>query len=225
MNFYFDAEFVITTNPILIAEIAAKVSHPKNMKKAETIEKWEKEEKANAIAKKLNDSVFDSSFGEIVSFSCALDDGEVLNTYRTDKISEKELLEKVNEFLSVCMLNEHGDYKTKSPAIWTGHNICACDLMYLWKRMLVNNVRPCVKIPHLDKPWSNDVFDIRHEWGMEGRSSMDFIMKALGIGNKDDFDGSMVGQAWLDGEYERIAEYNALEINQLREIHKRLTFK
>ncbi len=220
---FFDLEFISSTKQELLDEI--KVEMPKNISKPETIEAWEKDKKPIALAKKLADSIFDPAFGEIVSASFALGEGEVLNAFRTDKISEKELLEKVNEILSILVLQKHGSYESKKPIVWTGHNIVECDLSYLWKRMIINNVRPCVKIPHDARPWSNDVYDILAEWGMQRRSSMDFIMKCLGMGGKGDFDGSMVGAAWLNGEYRKISKYNIKEIDQLREIYKRFNFK
>lgn len=222
-NLYLDLEFVVTTNQDLLDEITVEM--PKNITKPETIKAWEEEKKPVALAKKLNDALFDPAFGEIVSASFALDDGEVLNTFRTDKISEKTLLEEVNSILSTLLLQNHGNYEVVKPVTWVGHNILRCDLKYLWKRMLINGVKPCVKIPYEAKAWSKEVYDIREKWGVEGRSSMDFIMKCLGIGGKGDFDGSMVGDAWLAGEYSKIAEYNIKEISQLREIHKRLMFK
>lgn len=222
-NLFLDLEFVVTTNQDLLDEITVEM--PKNITKPETIKLWEEEKKPVALAKKLNDMVFDPAFGEIVSASFALDDGEILNTFRTDKISEKELLEEVNSILSTLLLQNYGKSEVHKQVTWVGHNICECDLPYLWRRMVINQVKPCVKIPHNAKPWSNDVCDIRHEWGFQRKSSLDFIMKCLGMGGKGDFDGSMVGGAWLAGEYKKIADYNVEDVENTRKVYKRLMFK
>jgi len=219
---FLDLEFVCTTKQELIDEI--KVEMPKTIKLPETIKLWKKNVYPIAFAKKLSGMLFDPAFGEIVSASFALGEGEVMNTFRTDKITEFELLEKVNEILSLLILQKFKAYKSEKPIVWVGHNILECDLDYLHKRMIINGIRPCVKIPYDAKPWSTNVYDIRQHWGTRGRSSMDFIMKALGMGGKGDFTGKDVGAAWLAGEYKKIADYNIEEINQKRTIYKRMNF-
>lgn len=226
-EFYIDAEFVKTTDPLLIEEIAAKVTHPGNMKKAEAIAKWEENDKPVAVEKALNNALFDAAFGEIVSISCALDDGEIFNVYRTDEITEKEMLVKFNEILSKLISKTHGKYESNKPITWVGHNIAQCDLRYLWLRMLVNEVKPSVRIPYDAKPWTNNVYDLRYHWcggDMNRRSSMDFIMKCLGMGGKGDFTGEDVGPAWEAGEYKKISDYNIQEIDDLRSIYKKMKF-
>ena len=169
------------------------VTHPATMKKAETVEKWEKEQKPAAIEKAIEKSVFDGGAGEIITFGWAVDDGEPLTIQRSDKVSESDFLHLVNDELG----------SLKMPPLWIGHNICGFDLRYLWKRFIVNNIRPSIKIPFDAKPWGNDVFDTMYEWaglGGNDKKSMDFVCKALGIEGKGDMYGSIVYQAWKHGE-------------------------
>ena len=51
--------------------------------------------------------------------------------------------------------------------------------------------------------------------------SMDNLCDILGIPGKDGFDGSMVAEAWANGEHAKIAEYCADDVRRTREIHKR----
>jgi predicted PolB exonuclease-like 3'-5' exonuclease len=43
----------------------------------------------------------------------------------------------------------------------------------------------------------------------------------MGIKGKDGFDGSMVADAWRNGEHGKIAEYCQDDVMRVREIHKR----
>lgn len=187
------------------------------MKKAETIEAWEKNQKQAAVDEAVSKTVFDGGQGEIITFGCAFDDAPAYSIQRDDKMSEAELLTQVNESVFSQM-----DYQP----LWIGHNICGFDLRYLWKRFIVNGITPAIKIPHDSKPWSNDVYDTMFEWAGTGndKKSMDFVCKALGIKGKGDMDGSKVYQAWLDGEYKKIGDYCIDDVEKTREIYKRMNF-
>lgn len=216
MKLFFDIETIPTQKQELKDVFAEGVTHPANMKKAETIEKWEKEQKPAAVEKAIEKSVFDGGAGEIITFGLAVDDNKPNVIQRTNHISEKELLEDVNKIF------KDFDY---SP-VWVGHNICGFDLRYLWKRFVVNGIRPAFKIPHDAKPWDNRVYDTMYEWAGTGndKKSMDFVCKALGVKGKDGFDGSMVHEAWRKGEYDKISEYCKDDVIRTREIYNRLNF-
>lgn len=196
---------------------AEGVTHPANMKKTETIEKWEQEQKPAAIEKAIEKSVFDGGAGEIITFGWAVDDGDPVSLQRLESGTEAALLNDVNLALK----------GVKMPPVWIGHNICGFDLRYLWKRFVVNNIKPAVKIPYDAKPWGANVYDTMYEWagiGGNDKKSIDFVCKALGIEGKGDMDGSKVYQAWKDGEYSKIAEYCEDDVEKTREIYNRLNF-
>ena len=217
MKLFFDLETIPTQNQEIKDVFADGVTHPANMKKAETIEKWEKEQKPAAIEKAIEKSVFDGGAGEIIAFGYALEDKEAAVWHRNADISEAELLNEINTYLFSKI-----DYKP----VWVGHNVCGYDLRYLWKRFIVNGIRPNIKIPYDANPWSSDVYDTMWEWaGKSGdKKSMDFVCKALGIEGKNGFDGSMVYDAWKNGEYERIGEYCKDDVIKTRKMYNRLNF-
>ncbi|MCK4792502.1 MAG: ribonuclease H-like domain-containing protein [Desulfobacteraceae bacterium] len=216
MRLYFDLETIQTQKQVFIDEVVKNTTHPKTMKKADTIEKWEKDQKPAAVQEALSKTVFDGGQGEIITFGYAIDDGPVKAVGRTDDTTEKSLL------LGINLIFE----ELKMPPVWIGHNICGFDLRYLWKRFVVNGIKPNIKIPYDAKPWSSDVLDTMFEWAGTGsdKKSMDFVCKALGLEGKTGMDGSMVYQAWLDGKYTEIAEYCEHDVEMTRQIHKRLTF-
>lgn len=216
MRLYFDLETIQTQKKVFIDEVVKNTTHPKTMKKAETIEKWEKDQKPAAVQEALSKTVFDGGQGEIITFGYARDDDEPHAIQRDDGSTEADLLNTVNNVF------ESLDYQP----VWIGHNICGFDLRYLWKRFVVNGIKPAIKIPYDAKPWSSDVFDTMFEWAGTGndKKSMDFVCKALELEGKTGMDGSMVYQAWLDGKYAEIADYCEHDVEMTRQIHKRLTF-
>ena len=223
MNIYIDIEAIPTQRQDFIADIAATIEHPKTMSKPETIAAWHENKKPAAIAEAVGKTVFDGGMGEIVTFGFAFDEGEPSAIYRDDNMSEAQLLDGINEMFAAKL------FKNKSyiRPTWIGHNICGYDLRFLWKRFVVNGIRPEAKIPYNSKPWGDCVFDTMYEWaGPSGndKKSLDFVCRALGLSGKDGFDGSMVYDAWKNKEFERISEYCKDDVSKVREIHKRLTF-
>jgi len=57
--------------------------------------------------------------------------------------------------------------------------------------------------------------------GAKGTISQDNLAKALGLSGKGDFDGSMVAEAWANGEHERIAYYCLSDVETVRAIYRR----
>lgn len=223
MNLYIDIETIPTQRQDFIDEIAATIEHPKTMSKPDTIAAWERDKKPAAVADAVSKTVFDGGMGEIITFGFAIDDGEPETIYRDDSMTEAQLLEEINEILPP-LLRKNG---TPIPPMWIGHNICGYDLRFLWKRFVVNGIRPEVKIPYDSKPWGERVYDTMYEWaGASGndKKSLDFVCRALGLDGKKGFDGSMVYDAWKNKEFERISEYCKDDVAMIREVHKRLTF-
>ncbi len=216
MRLFFDLETIQTQKQVFIDEVVKNTTHPKTMKKAETIEKWEKDQKPAAVQEALSKTVFDGGQGEIIAFGFAVDDNETGCFYREEDMNERDLLSNVNLFF--------GDLQM--PPIWIGHNICGFDLRYLWKRFIVNGIKPNIKIPYDAKPWNGDVYDTMFEWAGTGsdKKSMDFVCKALGLEGKTGMDGSMVYQSWLDGKFAEIAEYCEHDVEMTRQIYKKLTY-
>ena len=59
-------------------------------------------------------------------------------------------------------------------------------------------------------------------WAGGGKTvALDELCDIMGIKGKDGFDGSMVADAWRNGEHAKIAEYCKDDVMRVREIHKR----
>ena len=105
-----------------------------------------------------------------------------------------------------------------------GHYVGEFDLRFILCRAIVLGVKlPAgTAFPRDIKPWSDSIFDTMTAWaGNKGKSSLDNLCKALGINGKGGFDGSMVADAWANGEYATIAAYCMDDVKRVRSIfHK-----
>ena len=75
------------------------------------------------------------------------------------------------------------------------------------------------------KPWSEEIADTMLMWSSDPhkRGSMDRICRALGLGGKGDFDGSMVAATW-PVDPQKVIDYCKQDVERTRQMFKRLTF-
>jgi 3'-5' exonuclease len=110
------------------------------------------------------------------------------------------------------------------PPYFVGHNV-TFDLKFLFRRAAILGIRPPFELPFKGRHGS-DFFCTSQAWCAHGEYiSLDNLASALGLGGKGDFDGSMVCDAWLAGEYEKIRDYNMADVELTEKIHKLLTFR
>lgn len=223
MNFYFDIECIPTQRQDFIDAIAETITVPGNYKKQESIDKWIATEKPVMVEKAVASSVFDGGMGEIIAFSCSFD-GVSHSVFRTDKINEPHLLAMINDIFSELLFDDRENFLHPT---WVGHYITGFDLRFLWKRFIVNKIKPVISIPYNAKPWDERIFDTCFEWkgGSKDKGSMDFVCKALGIEGKGDMDGSKVYEYWKAGKYEEISQYCNDDVKRTIDIYSAITFK
>ena len=215
---FIDLETLQTTNPDIIQDISDNIHPPGNIKKAESIDKWIEEKKPTAIAEAVSKTSFDGFTGSICSISWAVNDGEIQSVYR-DYNDDCFLIDSFWNRLT-------SDNGINFNPVWCAHN-AEFDLNFLYKRCVVNNIKPSIILPHNAKPWARNVFCTLYE--SVGLSkvggSLDRMCKVLGIGQKTEgMKGSDVNQYFLDGRIEEIVEYNRQDVYLLRELYKRLNF-
>jgi len=208
---YLDIETIPSQSDELLAMLRAEVKAPAQYKKPESIEKWV-EENADKVAKEqLAKTSFDPAHGHICTISWAKDDGETEVSHATNVAEEIEVLRSF--FDSVDPYHS---------TTFVGHYVGGFDIRFILCRAVVLGVPIPRVIPRDPKPWSDRIFDTMTAWaGQKDRINMDKLCAALGMGGKGDFDGSMVAEAWTNGEHEKIAAYCAQDVERTRAIHKR----
>ena len=208
------------------------VEPPGNYKKPETIQKWLAENAEAVAAENYQKTGLNGLHGEICSIAFAIGSGDIENTTRTDKHTEKDLLEEFWEMLrkEVAIHLRHGEMRTIQ---WTGHNVIDFDLRFLKQRSIVNGIKPAYFLPADARHGGDHVFDTMKEWaGWRGYVKQDELCETLGIKAPDNFscevtdlDGSAVWEMFQSEQYGLIADYNILDVWKVREIHRRMTFQ
>lgn len=222
MKLFLDIETIPTKRQDVRDYIAATVSPPGNISKAETIAKWMEESKPAAIEDAINKTGLDGSFGQVCCIGWAFDDGNVSVTH--DANDESSVLEVFSNALSNIDLNERF-----STAV-IGHNVSAFDLRFLMQRFIVNGIRPPVVIERAAqaKPWESDkVFDTMVQWaGAGNRVSLDKLCLALSIPSpKGDLDGSKVWEYVKAGRISEVADYCSRDVEAVRSVYRRMSFQ
>jgi hypothetical protein len=217
IDVYLDIETVPNQSPDYRAKVRAGIKPPATYKKPESIEAWlteNAEAETDAIIAKTS---FSPARGHIVCIGWAVGDGMSLSLSAETVDDEKTILIGFFEALKNQIPSNSGVVR------FIGHYISGFDLRFIINRAIVLGVPIPKIIPRDIKPWSQDIFDTMVAWaGPKDRISQSDLADALGIdGNKSDFDGSQVAEAWARGEHERISEYCRGDIETVRAIHRR----
>lgn len=182
------------------------------------LDKFTETEKTMQAESKWLKTSFDGSYGAICCICLAFDDGRIIKLTG----AEKEILNCLNGIIEYD--NPH---KSIVPTpYFIGHNIKGFDLPFLYKRFVINSIKPSFKII-LDGRHGKDFFCTMQGWAGYGKTiSMDNLANILGIkGKTDGMDGSQVWPEFQKGNINKIANYCADDVECTREIYKRITFK
>lgn len=222
MNLYLDIETIPTDRTDVREYIAATVSAPAQMKKAETIAAWEASDKPAAVEEAIAKTGLDGSFGRICCIGWAVEDEGATTAYSPD--NEAFVL---REFARILTGQVPPSERHTTTII--GHNVSSFDLRFLTQRFIVHGIKPPMVIARAAraKPWEDQiVFDTMVQWaGVGGRVGLDKLCLALGIQSpKGDLDGSKVWQYVKDGRIEEVARYCERDVEAARAVHRRMTF-
>ena len=159
----------------------------------------------------------DGAQGEVFSIAWGVGNEPIEGLYREPDASEAAFLTEVFKRIhSAC--NEHQPF-------FVGNYIAGFDLKFLFKRAVILGVKPPFDLK-FDGRHDQHFYDLQQGWeGFNGRASLDSMCKALGIpGKPDDIDGSKVWDFVERGDFERVMQYNILDVDESRQVYKRLTF-
>lgn len=191
--------------------------------KEKSLQKQTNEFNAEAIIEK---TVFNPSYGELVTIGYAFNDNSIISLQRDGYIDEKTILQSFFDNIAEYADNENVPVKLITIK-WVAHNK-KFDFGYIYKRSVINNIDTHgVRIPFNDRHGSKYAYCTFEAWeGFNAKpgGSLDELCMLLGMEGKGDVDGSMVWDMWADKEYDKIAEYCKDDVNKLRKIYKRQNF-
>lgn len=115
--------------------------------------------------------------------------------------------------------------------LFIGHNIMDFDLRFIFKRSIINKIKPAAR--HLNLSFARyrsfPIYDTMREWEKWASSfiSLDTLAKALGLESSKEggIDGSQVYDYYLKGEHDAIYEYCKRDVTLTRQIYKRMVFE
>lgn len=221
-----DVETIGTADESVIADIAAGITPPGNISKAETIAAWNLDKKPALIEEAIAKTSFDASVGRIVCVGTAVNDSPAVAECLSDEVAVlKNAFARIQQ--AATMHAKSGKYD--APIIFVGHNVTGFDLRYIWQRAVINGIEPpaCLFKAMKAKSWDAVVGDTMLMWSpeRERRISLDRLCKALGVTtSKGDMDGSKVWAAFKAGELDKIATYCAADVEATRQCYRRMTF-
>ena len=217
IDVYLDIETIPAQSPEYRAKVREGIKPPGNIKKPESVAAWLAENADAATDEAIAKTSFDPAAGHICCIGWAVGKGDVRSISAHAVDDEADVLEGFFEGLREDLPYNCGVVR------FIGHYISGFDLRFIINRAIVLGVPIPKIIPRDIKPWSQDIFDTMVAWaGAKGSISQARLAEALGIdGNKSDFDGSQVAEAWARGEHERIASYCRNDVEVVRAIHRR----
>jgi len=214
---YIDIEVIPNLDESQKKEVRDSIHAPGNYKKEESIAKWQADEGETQYQEKLKKACFNELTGKIIAIGYAFGDTPVAII----KGEEKAILAKF-----AAMLFKVADAENGRMPVLTAYNGIAFDIPYIWRRCKIHNISLPFGFPTPPdmKPWMNSVEDPMIMWaGTRDRIKMDTLAEGLGFkSHKSEMDGSMVWEAYKDGEMDRIYDYCMTDVSLLRKIHNRL---
>ncbi|MGB1216146.1 MAG: 3'-5' exonuclease [Pikeienuella sp.] len=210
---YFDIETIPCQSEDYLEALKRKVKAPATYKKPDSIEKWLSENRDSAAQEAMGKTSFDGGRGHVCTIAWAKNDSGIEVRHAKTIADERSV---ISDFFA--------DLDPYHSEALVGHNITGFDLGFLKKRAIALGIPmpSSASFPRDPKPWDKTVRDTMAMWaGGTGKISMNNLCDILGIAGKDGFDGSMVAEAWANGEHEKIAEYCKDDVYRTREIHKR----
>lgn len=208
---FLDIETIPTQSADALDRAMAEVKAPGNLKKQESIDAWLLENRESAAREAIAKTSFDPAQGQICTIGYAFDDADpdAIHAFTADQ--EADVLR--------AFFAQIDDHHRKS---FVGHFIGGFDLRFILCRAVILGVKIPRCIPRDPKPWDSKIFDTMQAWsGAKGSIKLDKLAQALGLEGKQGFDGSMVAEAWANGEHETIIDYCKSDVELTRNIWRK----
>lgn len=185
---------------------------PRTLKKSDSIKAWIDDFIGHG--KHYKSLSLDTLFADIVSIAVKESHGDVVCWVNTPD-DDKSPIEYFAETL--------GALADRSPFILVGHNVIGFDAPILWRHLLSAGYRQLAAIIRpAGKYKSHQYFDTMLQYPGDKYHSLKAIAVAQDWPLVEGFSGADVYQAWLDGRYTEIAEYNCNDVELTWKLYRYL---
>lgn len=174
-----------------------------SMAEVEALERWRK-------------TALNGDYGNVLVI--AVD--SVIGAHQFSGFDETETLTDFYDYVrELGASNNNGLLKT------VGHNITGFDLSFLYKRSVINGIKPPPFISMTPSKYSDYVFDTMERWaGFNKFISLDDLCDILGIEYNKEVNGSMIFDLYKDGQLPKIKEYAAEDVSRVKTIYNMMNF-
>ena len=230
MRIYFDIETIPSQQPGAREAAKVGIKPPANYKKEDTITAWWAEQGEQAANDAYLKQALDGAEGELCAASWAIDADRVVSFVRAHDESEADFIFRVVTAMAADVdRTENADYSPEfpEPVYLIAHN-AMFDIGFMRRRCWVHNIKPPTWFPTLYARDGRDYGDTMTMWaGYRERISLDRLCKALGVPSpkQDGMHGGAVFEQWQAGAFDKIAAYNAADVEAARQCWLRLNFE
>jgi predicted PolB exonuclease-like 3'-5' exonuclease len=156
---------------------------------------------------------FEGTFGRICCIAIIKEGPEGVIQQETFSGDEKEMLEKFWE-------------AGKGVDRFVGHNIWEFDLPFIYKRSIINGVRP-IRL-NLARYRDLPIYDTMLQWemwNMQKKQKLDTLAKIFNLPtSKDEMDGSMVYDYFKQGRLDDICRYCMKDVVLTRSVYYKMAY-
>ncbi|MFW6179743.1 MAG: ribonuclease H-like domain-containing protein [Desulfohalobiaceae bacterium] len=192
------------------------IEPPKNYKDPAKIKAYQQEK----LEEIYRAQALDSMQGRILCIGWAIGDDPVSTLcVGLDGIhSECDLLHNFQDTLLDYFIDLEG-------LKWTGHNVRAFDLAWLWRKALQHRLFSLARIIPRAR-YDKRIMDTLEIWAADYRDkvSLEAIAHFLGLtGKTEGLDGTKVYDFWLEGRLQEIRDYCAWDVELTRQVYRIVT--
>jgi hypothetical protein len=226
IELFLDIESIGVADPDLIDMITEGIKPPANYSNPDTIAKWERESKPELIKEAIAKTALDGTYGRLCCVSYAFNDEKAQCLIDRD---EKRVL---NAFFDVvgkkCVkTRDTADWGTPLRPVIVGHNVHGFDLKFMWKRAIINGIKPHILMPWDEKSWGDHVRDTMIMWDSDKdkRISLHKLCIVLGVESpkdKNGITGADIADLWKKRQYDKIGNYACDDVESMRQCYRKM---
>jgi len=223
MELFIDIETIPDQREGAFERIRQGITAPGQYKKPESIAEWLRDNGDSEAENQWRKTALDGGTGQVICIGYACEDEAAQAISRRLDQPEGDLLRAFNRAIGEALADRN---EVDRQLTYIGHNAAGFDLPFLYKRFVVNGIKPRARLFQNARPLSDNLFDTMSAWaGYGNRISLDNLCNALGIPSpKDGIDGSQVWDFVQGGKIVEVAEYCKRDVEAVRTIYRRLNF-
>lgn len=220
---FIDIETIPGQSEAARAQAKADTKPPGTLKKPESIEAWWENEGPAAIEATWRKQALDPAMGEVCAIGYAIGDEQPRSLVRGRTETEGAFLSRALGEVTRAIephIPSNSPMVSLIEAAYVVAHHADFDLLFLRARCWANRIRLPAWLPKPGARAPRDYGDTMALFaGYGGRVSLDRLCRALGVASPkaDGVSGADVCDLWMAGEHDKLAAYNAADVQAVAE--------